>query len=82
MTVVALRSGIMPTDDPLEAAFNQGKLAFLRGDKRPKTPPDRLQGTTTEAFWLGYMCMKFLADRAEHERHERVRRYIELGDDL
>lgn len=80
--VAELRRGIRPTACPLEAAFNEGRLLFMRGGERPPQPPDDMQCTLTEALWLGYMLERALKLLADEKRREAIRNYIESGDDL
>lgn len=86
MTAVAheLRSGIRPTDSPLVATFNEGRLAFMRDIPQPPRPADdgSEQGTQKEAFWLGWMLERGNRLIKEIKRREAVRDYIERGDDL
>lgn len=40
-------------------AFNQGRIAYRRGDPQPPTPPERKPWVTpVNMFWLGYMTAR------------------------
>ena len=80
--LIELRAGIRPTACPLEAAFNEGRLLFLRGGERPPTPPDDKQCTADEARWLGYMLERARKIMKADLLREAVREYIEHGHDL
>lgn len=58
-TVADLRPGIHPTTSPLEAAFNEGRLLFMRGGERPPQPPDDMQCTPEAVFGRRWDQMLF-----------------------